>query len=181
MFIKTHSTCQVLIHLSIFIYFILSNSFSLMCFAAFLSFAVFSQCAKNGVRRFLMTYPLMHILCNVLVHIWKEANSRHKYLMRTFYIPTYHISINCRMYLWAHVSQLCYPPWKLFPSLHLHLLCFHKRNKEKKQATQSISEIVFHIHWPQKDSSGTPPSATWSALHRSRALTLNFWRRWDKW
>ena len=80
---------------------------SSVLFALFPFFPVFSQWAKNGVSGFLMTYPLMHILCNVLIHIWKEANSQHKYLIRTFYIPTSHISINCKMCLWAHNLQLC--------------------------------------------------------------------------
>lgn len=54
----------------------------------------FPQSDKNS--KFLMTYLLMHFLCNVHIHIWKENNSQHKYLMRTFYSPTSHISINCK-------------------------------------------------------------------------------------
>lgn len=86
-----------------------------------------------------MTYPLVHILCNVLIHIWKEANSQHKYLIRTFYIPTSHVSINCRMYLWAHNLQLCYPQRKLFPSLPLCLLCYHKNRQHK---------ALVRLHFP---------------------------------
>lgn len=68
-------------------------------FAMFLSSLYFSQWAKNGVSYFLMTSPVMNILCNVLIHIWKDANSQHKYLIQTFISSTSHISINCKMYL----------------------------------------------------------------------------------
>lgn len=83
-------------------------------------------CSKSGLSCFLMTYPLMHILRAVLIHIWKRANSQHKYLIWTFYIPASHISINSKMYLWDHNLQLSHPPWKRSPSLPLCLLCFHK-------------------------------------------------------
>ena len=80
----------------------------------------------------------MHVLCNVLIHVWKEANSLHKYLIWTFYIPTSHISINCKTYLWAPDLQ---PPWKRSPSLPLRLLFLHKNTQHKALGRLRLSMI----------------------------------------
>lgn len=56
-------------------------SCNILCIQCFLSIAPVSPWAKYGVSSFLMTSPLMNIWCHVLAHIWKEANSQHKYLM----------------------------------------------------------------------------------------------------
>lgn len=72
------------------------------CFSPWLPGRREQKVAKTGVGSVLMTSSLMNIWCHVLAHIWKEANSQHKYLMRTLYIPTSHISINYKTNMRTH-------------------------------------------------------------------------------
>lgn len=109
-----------------------------LMYSVFLSIAPVSPWAKNGVSSFLMTSPLMNIWCHVLAHIWKEANSQHKYLMWTLYILTSHISINYKTNMWTHnKTALLATVETLFP--HYLSSCYWKA------AAWALSKIAFPV------------------------------------
>lgn len=120
----------------------------------FLAISPVSPWAKRGGGSFLMTSPLMNIWCRVLAHIWKEANSQHKYLMWTLYILTSHISINYKTNMWTHnKTALLATVESLFP--HYLSSCY------RKAATWALVWLHFllidlwgapsasHPCWPQ--------------------------------